>query len=307
MTVLLIPIAPQLGVEPIVVVAAATIIGGIGADRDPMAAVASGGLWLSPGARPSRPGPRACVDADGPGTIGLAATQINIFVNTRFATDQGTGAVAALDYAFRVMYLPIGLFGVSIAAASTPALSRLVAANNRAEMRSTVASAIGLMLALNVPATLGLVALATPIIALIFEHGRFTADDTAATARALQFYAVGLVGYRSCGLCPRLLRAAAQPYPGDRECRFGDREHLDGLRAGSRDGIRGPGVGHVTRGDSECGDAALLPAAGTRRHSGGSYPHHVREDDGGGGADGGFRMVRGIVAARCHRRQRRRA
>ena len=57
----------------------------------------------------------------------MAATQINVLVNTQFASSQGTGAVSWLDYAFRLMYLPIGLFGVSIAAASTPALSRLAA------------------------------------------------------------------------------------------------------------------------------------------------------------------------------------
>src|SRR5688500_1753793 len=131
----------------------------------------------------------------GSGTIGMAATQINVLVNTKFATGEGTGAVAWLEYAFRVMYLPIGLFGVSIAAASTPPLSRLATEKGAPHMRSTIASAIGLMLALNIPATLGLIALAGPIIALIFEHGQFTARDTEATARALQFYAVGLVGY----------------------------------------------------------------------------------------------------------------
>jgi putative peptidoglycan lipid II flippase len=125
----------------------------------------------------------------------MAATQINVLVNTQFATSQGTGAVSWLDYAFRLMYLPIGLFGVSIAAASTPALSKLAATSDHAGMRTTVGSAIGLMLALNVPATLGLIALATPIVALIFEHGQFTAADTAATALALRYYALGLVGY----------------------------------------------------------------------------------------------------------------
>ena len=67
-----------------------------------------------------------------PGTIGLAATQINVFVNTMLATDQGTGAVSWLNYAFRLMYLPIGLFGVSIATASPPALSRLARTTTRA-------------------------------------------------------------------------------------------------------------------------------------------------------------------------------
>jgi putative peptidoglycan lipid II flippase len=195
MVVALIPIAPQLGIEPIVVVAAATIVGGLGQLAIQWRPLVQEGYSYRPSLDVRDPALARVLMLMGPGTIGLAATQINIFVNTRFATEQGTGAVSALDYAFRVMYLPIGLFGVSIAAASTPALSRLVATNNRAEVRSTVASAIGLMLALNVPATLGLVALATPIVALIFEHGRFTSDDTAATARALQCYAVGLVGY----------------------------------------------------------------------------------------------------------------
>ena len=63
----------------------------------------------------------------GPGTIGMAATQINVFVNTVLATGEGTGAVSWLDFAFRLMYLPIGLFGVSIATAATPAISRMVA------------------------------------------------------------------------------------------------------------------------------------------------------------------------------------
>ena len=60
----------------------------------------------------------------GPGTIGLAATQVNVFVNTVLATSEGTGAVSWLNYAFRLMYLPIGLFGVSIATATMPAVSR---------------------------------------------------------------------------------------------------------------------------------------------------------------------------------------
>jgi putative peptidoglycan lipid II flippase len=131
----------------------------------------------------------------GPGTIGLAATQINVFVNTILATREGTGAVTWLDLAFRLMYLPIGLFGVSIASAATPAVSRFAAKADVAGMRSTVASAIALMLSLNVPATLGLIVLAQPIVALIFQHGSFSAADAAATAAALQFYALGLVGY----------------------------------------------------------------------------------------------------------------
>ena len=193
--VLLVPFAPQLGVHPIVLVAISTLVGGLGQLVIQWRPLANEGYRYRPSLDVRDPALGRILLLMGPGTVGLAATQINIFVNTRFAAGEGTGAIAALDYAFRVMYLPIGLFGVSIAAASTPAFSRHVAAGNPIEMRSTIASAIGLMLALNIPATLGLVALAAPIIALIFEHGEFTASDTVDTAAALQFYAVGLVGY----------------------------------------------------------------------------------------------------------------
>jgi putative peptidoglycan lipid II flippase len=131
----------------------------------------------------------------GPGTVGLAATQMNVLVNTILATGEGTGAVSWLDYAFRLMYLPIGLFGVSVATASTPAVARLVAEQDFGRVRATMAHAIGLMMLLNVPATLGLIVLAEPIVRVIFERGSFTPADTAATAAALQYYAGGLLGY----------------------------------------------------------------------------------------------------------------
>jgi putative peptidoglycan lipid II flippase len=82
-----------------------------------------------------------------------------------------------------------------VATASTPAISRLVAAQELGQVRSTIAHAISLMMLLNVPATLGLIVLAHPIVRVIFEHGSFTALDTAATASALRYYALGLLGY----------------------------------------------------------------------------------------------------------------
>jgi len=178
-----------------VLVALATLVGGLGQLLIQWQPLRDEGYRYRPSLDVKDPALGHVLLLMGPGTIGMAATQINIFVNTRFASEQGTGAVSWLDYAFRLMYLPIGLFGVSIAAASTPALARLVAQSDMARLRSTVAASIGLMLALNVPATLGLMVLATPIVALVFEHGSFTAADTSATALALQYYAIGLVGY----------------------------------------------------------------------------------------------------------------
>jgi putative peptidoglycan lipid II flippase len=193
--VALVPLAPTLGVAPIVIVAIGTVVGGLAQAGIQWPPLRQEGFRYRPSIDIHDPGLRRVLLLMGPGTIGLAATQINVFVNTILATGQGTGAVSWLDYAFRLMYLPIGLFGVSIATASTPAVSRLVAAGDMARVRATVAHAIGLTLLLNVPATLGLIALADPIVRVIFERGSFTAGDTAATAAALQAYAPGLVGY----------------------------------------------------------------------------------------------------------------
>ena len=131
----------------------------------------------------------------GPGTIGMAATQVNVFVNTLLATSEGTGAATWLTYAFRLMYLPIGLFGVSIATVVLPAAARHAALEDPVAIRRTVSRGLGLMLALNIPATIGLIALAVPIVRVLFEHGRFLSSDTDAVAAAVRLYAIGLVGY----------------------------------------------------------------------------------------------------------------
>lgn len=195
MALALIPLAPSLGVEPITIVAIATLVGGIGQIAIQWPPLRKEGYQYRPRLDVRDPGLHHILLLMGPGTIGMAATQINVFVNTVLATGEGTGAVSWLDFAFRLMYLPIGLFGVSIATAATPAISRMVAEQNFGRIRSTLANALGLMLFLNLPATVGLIVLARPIIAVIFEHGEFTASDTIATASALQLYAVGLIGY----------------------------------------------------------------------------------------------------------------
>ena len=145
--------------------------------------------------KPSDPGMREVLRLMIPGTVGLAAVQINIFVNTVLATSQGTGAVSWLDYAFRLMYLPIGVFGVSIATAAIPTIATYAARDDLNGVRQTVSSGLRMMLMLNVPATVGLIALAVPIVGLIYERGRFLSTDTSATAAALMCYAPGLIGY----------------------------------------------------------------------------------------------------------------
>jgi putative peptidoglycan lipid II flippase len=130
-----------------------------------------------------------------PGIVGLGAVQVNVVVNTYLASGEPPGSVSFLNYAFRLMYLPIGLFGVSIALASLPDISRHAVSEDFASIRQTVSRGLRMMLVLNVPATIGLMALAEPIVSLLYERNRFGPADTIATAGALAFYAPGLIGY----------------------------------------------------------------------------------------------------------------
>jgi putative peptidoglycan lipid II flippase len=130
----------------------------------------------------------------GPGTLGVAAAQVNLLVNTILATDVH-GAAAALRYAFQMMYLPIGVFGVSVATATIPDLARQAAERDHTTMSETVSWAIRMMLVLSVPSIVGLIVLASPIVQLVFERGAFDVSSTAMTASALAFYAPGILGY----------------------------------------------------------------------------------------------------------------
>ena len=191
----LVPLMPAVGLPGIAAIAIGTVVGGVAQLALQWPLLRREGFTYRPALRWDDDGLRRVLVLMGPGTIGVAATQVNVFVNTVLATGEGTGAVSWLNFAFRLMYLPIGLFGVSIATATLPAVSRHAAEQDTRAVRTTIADGMSLMLMLNVPATVGLVVLATPIVRVIFERGAFTAADTTATAAALQFYAVGLLGY----------------------------------------------------------------------------------------------------------------
>jgi putative peptidoglycan lipid II flippase len=191
----LVPLMPRLGLPAITAIAIGSLLGGVAQLAVQWPALRREGFRYRPLLDWRDAGLRRVLILMGPGTVGLAATQVNVFVNTVLATGEGTGAVSWLNYAFRLMYLPIGLFGVSVATATLPAVSRHVAGRDEPAARRTVADGLSLMLMLNVPATVGLLVLATPIVRVIFERAAFTAADTAATAAAVRFYALGLAGY----------------------------------------------------------------------------------------------------------------
>jgi putative peptidoglycan lipid II flippase len=186
---------PAIGQPRIMAIALAAIIGGIGQIAVQWPALRHEGFRYAPTLDRHDPGLREVVMLMGPGTLGLAATQINLLVSTQLAVGQGTGAVSWLQYAFRLINLPIGIFGVSIATAVLPAVARHAAVDDRQAVSRTIARGIALMLMVNVPASVGLMVLATPIVQLLLERGHFLRSDTLATAAAVQYYAIGLVGY----------------------------------------------------------------------------------------------------------------
>jgi putative peptidoglycan lipid II flippase len=143
---------------------------------------------------PHDPGIRAIASLMAPATIGLAAVQVNIFVSTVFASHE-PGAVSWLQYAFRILYLPIGIFGVAVGTVATTGLARRAAAGDVDGLRATLGRALSLVVFLTLPATVGLVVLGRPIVRLLFERGRFHVLDTENTAAALALYSIGLVAY----------------------------------------------------------------------------------------------------------------
>src|SRR6185295_15316039 len=179
---LLVPLMPALGQPRIMAIAIGALAGGIGQVALQWPSLRREGFRYQPIFDVRDAGLRRVLMLMGPGTLGLAATQFNLFVNTLLATSQGTGAVSWLTYAFRLMYLPIGLFGVSIGTAVLPAVSRHAAVGDAARIRDTMSRGLVMMLMVNVPATAGLLALAAPIVRLLFERGHFLAADTDATA-----------------------------------------------------------------------------------------------------------------------------
>ncbi len=129
-----------------------------------------------------------------PSAIAGSAVQVNVAVNGQFASHI-PGAVSWLYYAFRLVQLPIGIFGVAIATVTLPAVARQHALDDLKAFGKTVEEALRFGFFLTLPASFGLCAIAAPVIQLIYEHGTFKAASTEQTALALQAYTIGLAGY----------------------------------------------------------------------------------------------------------------
>ena len=188
-------ILPRYGQPAIVGMAIGTLIGGFLQLAIQLPTLYKTGFRYKAIVRFNDPGLRRVFSLMIPATVGLSATQINLFINTNFAASCAEGSVSWLYYAFRLVQLPIGIFGVALSIAMLPVLAKQAADKNISAMKNTMISSLTMVFALTVPATAGLIILSRPIIRLIYEHGAFTAIDTVATADTLCLYAVGLFAY----------------------------------------------------------------------------------------------------------------
>jgi putative peptidoglycan lipid II flippase len=127
-----------------------------------------------------------------PVAIGLAGTRINVLVNTILVTPLAQGSVSWLNYAFRIMHLPLGLFGIAVGTVALPSLSKLVLESDTAAIRGTLADSLRMVLFLTVPTSALIACLAIPVTRAVYQRGHFTAADTLATAGALVLYVVGI-------------------------------------------------------------------------------------------------------------------
>jgi putative peptidoglycan lipid II flippase len=142
-----------------------------------------------------------------PGTIGIAAFQLNVVLTQSLAFWLGDSIVAAFNYAVRLMELPQGVFGISLATYLLPTLSGMAAEKNYSDFRATLKQSLGYLVFVNLLASALLVALAEPIVRLLFERGEFGVWDTHAVAWALACLAPGLVAFSAVNILARAFYA----------------------------------------------------------------------------------------------------
>ena len=196
---------------PILALAYGVLAGGVGQLLVQLPDLARSGLLLAPSWEPRHPAlvrmARLLVAA----VFGLAAVQVMVFVNTLLASLLPAGSISFLYYADRVMEFPLGIFGIALASAALPAMSRQAAANDTRALAGTLNFALRLAVYICIPATVGLLVLRAPITRVLFERGRFTSADTLATAQALSGYAIGLVAFAAARITAQAFYAVRRP------------------------------------------------------------------------------------------------
>jgi putative peptidoglycan lipid II flippase len=142
-----------------------------------------------------------------PRMVGTAIAQLNFVVNNSLASGLGEGAVSAINFAWLLLMLPLGVLAQAVGTAAFPTLAAQVARGEHEEMRNTLSGTLRAVIALCLPATVGLVVLGRPLVTLLFERGAFEVTSTDAVTWALTFYALGLVGHAGLEIIARAFYA----------------------------------------------------------------------------------------------------
>jgi putative peptidoglycan lipid II flippase len=186
---------PQWGEKSLIGISCGVLLGGIGQLVVQFPSLRRVGFRLRWDVLWSDAGVKKIIALMGPAMIAASAVQVNVMVNAMFATSTGEGGVSALNYAFRLMQLPIGVFGVAVATVTLPALSRAAVGGIGREFAPTLLRGVNLVTILVLPCAVGLGLLATPLVAVIFKGGDMHHPSTMMISSALQCYAYGLVCY----------------------------------------------------------------------------------------------------------------
>ena len=196
---------------PILALALGVLMGGVGQLLVQVPDLARAGLLVGPSWEPRHPALARMARLLAPAVFGLAAVHVMVFVNTLLASFLPAGSISFLYYADRVMEFPLGIFGIALASAALPAMSRQAAAGDTRALAGTLNFALRLAVYICLPATIGLLVLRAPITRVLFERGRFTSADTLATAQALSGYAVGLVAFAAARITAQAFYAVRRP------------------------------------------------------------------------------------------------
>jgi putative peptidoglycan lipid II flippase len=190
-------LAPEPFRSPAVALAIGVMVGGALQFLVQVPELIRSGMRFVPSLSFSDPGIRRVSRLMLPGFFGIGIYEVNFFVDTIFATSakMPRGSITSLYVADRVMELVLGAYAISVATAILPMMSHQAAAKEFDKLKSTLTFALRIVSFIAIPGAVGLVVLREPIIQVLFQHGRFAADSTALTARALLFYALGLPAF----------------------------------------------------------------------------------------------------------------
>lgn len=182
---------PELGLHPIFALAIGVLIGGVAQMALQLPSLRSLRLLVCPALNLGHRGLRQVLKITLPMVFGAAAYQVGLFISANLASTLGHGAVTYIQFATRLMELPLAVLVMAISTAALPSLAALRGQGRNDEMKQTYGHALRLALFVTTPAAVGLIVLAEPVIAILYQRGLFTHDDAVQTAAALRWMAAG--------------------------------------------------------------------------------------------------------------------